>query len=107
MTNFDESPPETPARTHEPHIDRDRARPRSLARSAEARSNHLAEPIPLPGCDRAGDASHLIDYAVGRNRQKRGGGQAPLHLEDDVWAVAETRGEELLASIRLSCGSAK
>jgi RNA polymerase sigma factor (TIGR02999 family) len=39
----------------------------------------------------------LIDYAVGRNRQKRGGGQAPLHLEDDAWAVAETRGEELLA----------
>src|SRR5262245_18385530 len=39
----------------------------------------------------------LIDYAVARRRQKRGGGSAPLHLEGDVWAVAETRGEELLA----------
>ena len=39
----------------------------------------------------------LIDYAVARGRQKRGGGQTPLHLEDDVWAVAESRGEELLA----------
>ena len=39
----------------------------------------------------------LIDHAVGRNRQKRGGGQALLHLEEDVWAVAESRGEELLA----------
>jgi RNA polymerase sigma factor (TIGR02999 family) len=39
----------------------------------------------------------LIDYAVGRNRQKRGGGQAPLHLDGDMWAVAESRGEELLA----------
>ena len=39
----------------------------------------------------------LIDYAVGRNRQKRGGGQAPLHLDGDVWAVAESRGEDLLA----------
>src|SRR4051812_48977852 len=39
----------------------------------------------------------LIDYAVARGRQKRGGGQAPLHLDGDVWAVAEARGEELLA----------
>jgi RNA polymerase sigma factor (TIGR02999 family) len=39
----------------------------------------------------------LIDYAVGRNRQKRGGGQAPLHLDGDLWAVAESRGEDLLA----------
>jgi RNA polymerase sigma factor (TIGR02999 family) len=39
----------------------------------------------------------LIDYAIGRSRQKRGGGQAPVHLEGDVWAVAESRGEELLA----------
>jgi RNA polymerase sigma-70 factor (ECF subfamily) len=39
----------------------------------------------------------LIDHAVGRNRQKRGGGHALLHLEEDVWAVAESRGEELLA----------
>jgi len=39
----------------------------------------------------------LIDYAVGRNRQKRGGGNAPLHLDGDVWAVADARGEELLA----------
>jgi RNA polymerase sigma-70 factor, ECF subfamily len=39
----------------------------------------------------------LIDYAVARSRQKRGGGQAPIHLDGDVWAVAETRGDELLA----------
>ena len=39
----------------------------------------------------------LIDYAVGRNRQKRGGGQMPLHLDGDMWAVAESRGEDLLA----------
>ena len=39
----------------------------------------------------------LIDYAVARSRQKRGGGQAPIHLDGDVWAVAEARGEELLA----------
>ena len=39
----------------------------------------------------------LIDYAVSRSRQKRGGGQALLPLESDVWAVAETRGEQLLA----------
>jgi RNA polymerase sigma-70 factor, ECF subfamily len=39
----------------------------------------------------------LIDYAVGRSRQKRGGGQAPLQLDDEVWVVAETRSEDLLA----------
>ena len=39
----------------------------------------------------------LIDYAVARRRQKRGGGQAPIHLESDAWAVAEARGEDLLA----------
>src|SRR4051812_47513178 len=39
----------------------------------------------------------LIDHAVARGRQKRGSGQAPLHLDDDVWAVAESRGDELLA----------
>jgi RNA polymerase sigma-70 factor, ECF subfamily len=39
----------------------------------------------------------LIDYAVARSRQKRGGGMAPIHLDDDVWAVAETRADELLA----------
>jgi len=39
----------------------------------------------------------LIDYAVARNRQKRGGGQEPLHLDGDVWAVAASRGDELLA----------
>ena len=39
----------------------------------------------------------LIDYAVGRNREKRGGGQAPLHLDGDMWAVAESRGDDLLA----------
>ena len=39
----------------------------------------------------------LIDYAVARSRQKRGGGQTPIHLDGDVWAVAESRGEELLA----------
>jgi RNA polymerase sigma factor (TIGR02999 family) len=39
----------------------------------------------------------LIDYAVSRGRQKRGGGHVPLPLEDDVWAVAESRGDELLA----------
>jgi RNA polymerase sigma-70 factor, ECF subfamily len=39
----------------------------------------------------------LIDHAVGRSRQKRGGGEAPLHLDGDAWAVADTRGEELLA----------
>jgi RNA polymerase sigma factor (TIGR02999 family) len=39
----------------------------------------------------------LIDYAVGRSRQKRGGGQAPVHLDDEVWVVAETCREDLLA----------
>jgi RNA polymerase sigma-70 factor, ECF subfamily len=39
----------------------------------------------------------LIDYAVARGRQKRGGGYVPIQLEGDVWAVAEARGEELLA----------
>lgn len=39
----------------------------------------------------------LIDYAVARSRQKRGGGQTPLHLDGDVWAVADSRGDELLA----------
>ena len=39
----------------------------------------------------------LIDYAVARRRQKRGGGQAPVHLESDAWAVAEARSEDLLA----------
>jgi RNA polymerase sigma factor (TIGR02999 family) len=39
----------------------------------------------------------LIDYAVGRSRQKRGGGQVPIPLDGEVWAVAETRGEDLLA----------
>jgi RNA polymerase sigma factor (TIGR02999 family) len=39
----------------------------------------------------------LIDYAVARRRQKRGGGKAPVHIDGEVWAVAETRGEDLLA----------
>jgi RNA polymerase sigma factor (TIGR02999 family) len=39
----------------------------------------------------------LIDHAIARSRQKRGGGQAPVPLKDEVWAVAETRGDELLA----------
>jgi RNA polymerase sigma factor (TIGR02999 family) len=39
----------------------------------------------------------LIDYAVARGRQKRGGGHAPVHLDGDVWAVVEARGEDLLA----------
>ena len=39
----------------------------------------------------------LIDYAVARSRQKRGGGQALVPLDGEVWAVAEARGEELLA----------
>jgi RNA polymerase sigma-70 factor, ECF subfamily len=39
----------------------------------------------------------LIDYAVARRRQKRGGGQVPIHLEGDAWAVTEARGEDLLA----------
>jgi len=39
----------------------------------------------------------LIDYAVARRRQKRGGGQAILQIDGDLWAVAETRGDDLLA----------
>jgi RNA polymerase sigma factor (TIGR02999 family) len=39
----------------------------------------------------------LIDYAVARGRQKRGGGQAPIPLDGEVWAVAAARGEDLLA----------
>ena len=39
----------------------------------------------------------LIDYAVARRRQKRGGGIAPVHIDGEVWAVAEARGEDLLA----------
>lgn len=39
----------------------------------------------------------LVDYAVARKRQKRGGGQTPVHLDGDAWAVAESRGDELLA----------
>jgi RNA polymerase sigma factor (TIGR02999 family) len=39
----------------------------------------------------------LVDYAVARRRQKRGGGQALVPLDDDVLAVVEARGEELLA----------
>jgi RNA polymerase sigma factor (TIGR02999 family) len=39
----------------------------------------------------------LIDYAVARRRQKRGGGMAPVHIDGEVWAIAETRGEDLLA----------
>ena len=39
----------------------------------------------------------LIDHAIARSRQKRGGGQAPVPLNDEVWALAETRGDELLA----------
>jgi RNA polymerase sigma factor (TIGR02999 family) len=39
----------------------------------------------------------LIDYAVGRKRQKRGGGQAPVPLDTEVWAVAATRSDDLLA----------
>jgi len=39
----------------------------------------------------------LVDYAVARKRQKRGGGQSPVHLDGDAWAVAESRADELLA----------
>jgi RNA polymerase sigma factor (TIGR02999 family) len=39
----------------------------------------------------------LIDHAIARSRQKRGGGQALVPFNDEVWAVAETRGDELLA----------
>jgi len=39
----------------------------------------------------------LVDYAVARKRQKRGGGQSPVHLDGDAWAVADSRADELLA----------
>jgi RNA polymerase sigma-70 factor, ECF subfamily len=39
----------------------------------------------------------LIDYAVARRRQKRGGGNVPIHLDEEVMAVAEARGDEWLA----------
>lgn len=40
----------------------------------------------------------LIDYAVARRRQKRGGGEAPLSLDQgDAFAVAHVRGDELIA----------
>jgi RNA polymerase sigma factor (TIGR02999 family) len=39
----------------------------------------------------------LIDYAVARSRHKRGGGQMPIHLDGEEWAIAEARGEELIA----------
>ena len=40
----------------------------------------------------------LIDYAVARRRQKRGGGQVLVSLDDeDVLAIAHERGDELLA----------
>ena len=39
----------------------------------------------------------LIDYAVARRRQKRGGGQVPIHFDDEVFAVAAASGEEWLA----------
>jgi len=40
----------------------------------------------------------LIDYAVARRREKRGGGQALLSLDDgDALAIAEARGDELVA----------
>jgi RNA polymerase sigma factor (TIGR02999 family) len=40
----------------------------------------------------------LIDYAVARKRQKRGGGQTIVSLEDrDALAVARERGDELVA----------
>ena len=38
----------------------------------------------------------LVDYAVARRAQKRGGGHAPESLDDAV-AMAEARGDELLA----------
>ena len=40
----------------------------------------------------------LIDYAVARRRQKRGGGQALESLDDgDALAIAHARGDELVA----------
>jgi RNA polymerase sigma factor (TIGR02999 family) len=40
----------------------------------------------------------LIDYAVARRRQKRGGGQELVSLDDgDALAIAHERGDELIA----------
>lgn len=39
----------------------------------------------------------LIDYARTRNRKKRGGGQAPEMLEDDVAFLTDEAADELLA----------
>lgn len=39
----------------------------------------------------------LIDYAVARRTQKRGGGQRVQPLEDDPIAIASARGDELIA----------
>jgi RNA polymerase sigma factor (TIGR02999 family) len=40
----------------------------------------------------------LIDYAVARRREKRGGGQAVVSLDDhDALAIAEARADELVA----------
>ena len=39
----------------------------------------------------------LIDYAVARRRLKRGGGQAPIHFDDEIIAVVDERGDEWLA----------
>src|SRR4029077_11726442 len=39
----------------------------------------------------------LIDAALGRNRQRRDAGQTPRPLDGDVWAAAESSGEDLLA----------
>jgi RNA polymerase sigma-70 factor (ECF subfamily) len=39
----------------------------------------------------------LVDYAVARRRQKRGGGQHLQPLEDDALALVKERAEDLLA----------
>jgi RNA polymerase sigma-70 factor, ECF subfamily len=39
----------------------------------------------------------LIDYAVARGRQKRGGGQAIIQIDGELGAVAAGRGDDLLA----------
>jgi len=39
----------------------------------------------------------LIDYAVARRRQKRGGGQHVTSLDDDALAIAHARGDDLIA----------
>ena len=39
----------------------------------------------------------LVDYAVARRRQKRGGGQPLQPLEDDALALVKERAEDLLA----------